>query len=148
MFRYIFCDGTYPGVPILKLEEIDGPFDVASRYDTGTSVRVAPVEVLHGKLSILGYRVGRLAYITDTNRIPEDSFASLRGLDVLVLDALRHKPHRTHFTIEEAVATAQRIGARQTYFVHMTHDILHAEEDAALPDGINLGYDGLSFLVA
>ncbi len=148
MFQYIFCDGTYPGVPRLELHPVDGPFVVRSRYGTGTAVRVEPIDVFHGALPMFGYRIGRFAYLTDTNRIPEASLARLRGLDVLVLDALRHEPHRTHFTIEEAVAMARRIGARQTYFIHMTHSILHAEEDARLPEGVNLGYDGLSFDVA
>ena len=106
---------------------------------------VIPVEVYHGEMPMFGYRLGRFAYLTDTNRIPEPSYALLEDLDVLVLDALRHKAHPTHFTIEEAVAAARRIGARQTYLIHMTHNILHAEEDARLPDGIALGYDGLSF---
>ena len=148
MFAYIFCDGTYPGVPNLSLHEVDAPFVVESRYGTGAAVRVTPLDARHGDLPILGYRIGRFAYLTDTNYLPEATLEQLHGLDVLVLDALRHRPHKTHFTIEEAVATARRIGARQTYFVHMTHDVGHAEEDARLPDGINLGYDGLSFEVA
>jgi len=147
MFRYIFDDGSYPGVPKLELKEVSEPFEVVSRYGTGASVGVVPIEVLHGDLAMFGYRIGRFAYLTDTNRIPEAAFARLHDLDVLVLDALRLRPHKTHFTIDEAVATAQRIGAKQTYFIHMTHDILHAETDAALPKGINLGYDGLSFAV-
>lgn len=147
MFQYIFVEATYPGVPNLDLHEVEGPFDVVSRYDPRLSVQVVPVEVWHGPLAMYGYRIGRFAYLTDTNRIPEHSFAQLRDLDVLVLDALRHEAHPTHFTIEEAIEIAQRVGARQTYFIHMTHSILHAEEDARLPGGINLGYDGLQFEV-
>lgn len=143
MFHYIFDDGSYPGVSKLALEVVDGPFAVRSRYGTGAAVTVTPIEVFHGALPLFGYRIGRFAYLTDTNRIPEASFALLDGLDVLVLDALRHEPHATHFTIEEAVAVARRIGARQTYFIHMTHSLLHAEEEARLPEGIHLGYDGL-----
>ena len=146
MFRYIFDDGSYPGVPQLDLRPVGGPFRVRSRYDAARSALVEPVDVFHGDLPLYGYRIGRFAYLTDTSRIPEASFARLHDLDVLVLDALRHKPHETHFTIEEAVEVARRIGARQTYFVHMTHSVLHAEEDACLPAGINLGYDGLSFI--
>ena len=149
MFRYIFDgDGSYPGIPKLKLCEIEAPFEVNSRYEPRPPVPVAPVEVYHGEMPMFGYRLGRFAYLTDTNRIPEPSYALLEDLDVLVLDALRHKTHPTHFTIEEAVAAARRIGARQTYLIHLTHNILHAEEDARLPDGIALGYDGLSFDVA
>jgi phosphoribosyl 1,2-cyclic phosphate phosphodiesterase len=145
MFRYIFTDGSYPGVPDLSLHEVDGPFEVRSRYEAGRGVPVVPVEVFHGEMPLLGYRIGHFAYLTDTSRIPEPSFGLLDDLDVLVLDALRHEPHPTHFTIEAAVATARRIGARQTYFIHMTHSILHAEEDARLPEGIALGYDDLTF---
>ena len=146
MFRYIFRDGSYPGVANLALHEVEGLFQVESRYTTDVTA-IEPIDVFHGDLPLYGYRVGRFAYLTDTSRIPEASFSRLQDLDVLVLDALRHEPHRTHFTIKEAVAVAQRIGARQTYFVHMTHSVLHAEEDVRLPEGIALGYDGLRFEV-
>ena len=145
MFTYIFCDGSYPGVPRLSLREIDGPFTVTSRYGQAGSVPVEPIDVMHGDLPAYGYRIGSFAYVTDTSHIPEESFARLEGLDVLVLDALRRKEHPTHFNFDDAVAAARRIGARQTYFIHMTHSILHAEDTARLPDGIDLGYDGLSF---
>ncbi len=144
MFRYIF-DRTYPGASLLDLCEVDGPFTVRSRYDPQAEVHVEPLRAYHGDLPVLGYRVGRFAYLTDVNRIPEATFAQLGGLDVLVLDGLRREAHPTHFTFDEAVSAAQRIGARQTYFIHMTHGALHAEIDAELPDGIALGYDGLTF---
>ncbi len=148
MFPYIFeRDGSYASAPLLDLCEVEAPFEVESRYEPRAPVRVVPVEVYHGKMPMYGYRLGRFAYLTDTNRIPEPSYALLEDLDVLVLDALRHQAHPTHFTIEEAVDAAHRIGARQTYLIHLTHNILHAEEDARLPDGIALGYDGLSFNV-
>lgn len=147
MFHYIFADGSYPGVSKLELREVAGPFDVTSRYGTEAPVTVTPIEVFHGALPLFGYRIGRFAYLTDTNCIPEESYAHLQDLDVLVLDALRHEPHATHYTIAEAVAVAQRIGARATYFIHMTHSLLHAEEDARLPEGIHLGYDGLQVAV-
>lgn len=145
MFPYIFCDRSYPGVPHLELREVQAPFEVANRYEEGMLVAVTPIEVFHGELPLYGYRIGRFAYLTDTSHIPEHSFAQLEGLDVLVLDALRHEPHPTHFTFDEAIAAAQRIGARQTYFVHMTHSVLHAEDEAGLPEGMALGYDGLRF---
>ncbi|HET6567060.1 MAG TPA: MBL fold metallo-hydrolase [Rhodothermales bacterium] len=146
-FWYIFKDRSYPGVANLSLCEIETSFDVESRYGTGASVHVEPVDVYHGELAMYGYRIGRFAYLTDVNRIPEHTYERLRGLDVLVLDALRHEPHLTHFSIDEAVEAARRIGARQTYFVHMTHSVLHAPEDAQLPGGMALAYDGLSFEV-
>jgi phosphoribosyl 1,2-cyclic phosphate phosphodiesterase len=143
-FDYIFKDGTYPGLPRVYLHEVDGPFLVESRYGTGAFLEVTPIDVYHGKLPMYGYRIGRFAYLTDTNHLPEISFDLLHGLDVLILDALRTESHPTHFSFDEAVAVARRIGARQTYFIHMTHSVLHAEIDATLPDGIALGYDGLS----
>ena len=87
--------------------------------------------------------MGRFAYLTDCNRIPDESWALLDDLDVLVLDALRERPHPTHFSLSEALATAARIGAARTYFTHMCHDLPHAPTCARLPDGITLAYDGL-----
>lgn len=147
-FDYIFKDGTYPGLPRLNLREVDGPFTVESRYGTTPALAVTPVEVYHGNLPMYGYRIGRFAYLTDTNRLPEASYDLLHDLEVLVLDALRTAPHPTHFSFDEAVAVARRIGARQTYFIHMTHSVLHAEIDATLPDGIALGHDGLSLEIS
>ncbi len=148
-FYYIFGDDRYSGAALLQLKTANGPFHIQSRYNPSShSVQVEPVEIKHGNLPALGYRIGNFAYLTDTSHIPERSYEKLKGLDVLVLDALRRKPHFKHFTIEQATEVAQRIGARQTYFTHMTHTVLHAEENARLPDGIELGYDGLSFSVA
>lgn len=145
-FPYIFKDGTYPSVPRLTLEPVEKPFTVHSRYEDA-SVQVIPISVQHGDLPIYGFRIGRFAYLTDTSHIPEESYALLKNLDVLILDGLRHRPHRTHFSISEATAVAQRVGARETYFTHITHDVLHQEVEASLPPRIHLGYDGLSFKV-
>lgn len=142
-FPYIFRDGSYPGVPNLDLIPVTSPFRVESRYGLEASVEIKPIEVLHGSMVLYGYRIGRFAYLTDTSAIPEAAFEQLTGLDVLVLDALRHEPHPTHFSFDEAMAAAQRIGARATYFVHMTHSILHAEEERRLPQHMHLAYDGL-----
>jgi phosphoribosyl 1,2-cyclic phosphate phosphodiesterase len=101
-----------------------------------------PIPLMHGELPILGFRVGRLAYCTDVSEIPEPSFALLEGLDVLVLDALQHKKHTTHFSVEEAVEAARRIGARQTLFTHIAHALGHEATNRALPDGMRLAYDG------
>ncbi len=150
MFPYIFVHDRYKAAPRLELHEVDpgSAFPIRSRYGTGAEARVTPIHIFHGVEPILGYRIGRFAYLTDTSRLPEAAYAQLEDLDVLVLDALRREPHPTHFSIDEAVAVARRIGARQTYFVHLTHDLLHAEEDARLPEGIHLGYDGLTLQVA
>ena len=145
--EYIFRSEPYPGAPNLELRRARSgqAFRVVSRYENDASVRVTPIEAYHGELPVLGYRVGDFAYLTDINRIPDRSWAHLQDLDVLVLDALRPTKHRTHFSFDEAVDVAQRLDPRQTYFIHMTHNALHAEACAALPDGIDLGYDGLTF---
>ncbi len=114
-------------------------------------VRVTPLKLMHGKLPILGFRFDHpgdpgslpLAYCTDVSHIPDDTRPHLDGTRTLVLDALRHKPHPTHLTVEQAVAEAHRIGAEKTYFVHMAHDVSHAETAAQLPEGIQLAHDGL-----
>jgi phosphoribosyl 1,2-cyclic phosphate phosphodiesterase len=147
MFRYIFQDGTYPGVAKLEMREVSGPIAIQGRYNPERSVTVTPLEVYHGAMPVLGFRIGRFAYITDTNKIPASCLPTLEDLDVLVLDALRHEPHRSHFTIAQAIEAAQEIGPRQTYFTHMTHHILHEEEDARLPEGMALAYDTQSFVV-
>lgn len=122
--------------PHLIPRTIDGPFEIA-----GT--RWTPISLFHGDLPVLGFRIGRLAYCTDVSRIPEESFELLRDLDVLVLDALQHKTHVTHFSVAEAIEAARRIGAGQTYFTHIAHALPHEATNAHLPDGIRLSHDGL-----
>lgn len=141
---YIFGPDRYPSAPRLKLHGVTSPFEVVSRYGAGGSVEVVPIEVHHGDLPIYGYRIGRFAYLTDANRVPEASYEKLQGVSVLIIDALRHEPHPSHFTFDEAIQAARRIGARAAYFIHMTHSILHARDDETLPEGIHLGYDGLT----
>jgi phosphoribosyl 1,2-cyclic phosphate phosphodiesterase len=138
MFAYVFNPLTPKGggVPDLALVGIDGPFIVDAQ-------RIVPVPLLHGKRSILGFRFNDFAYLTDCSAIPEASWPLLEGVDVLVLDALRNRPHPTHFTVEEAVAVARRIAPRRTYFTHMCHDLQHAATCARLPERIELAYDGL-----
>lgn len=137
IFSYAFDPPAFQGggIPEVSLHPIDGPLTVQG-------LDVIPVPVMHGPTPVLGFRVGRFAYLTDCNAIPDASFALLQGLDVLVLDALRHKPHPTHFSLSEAVAVATRIGARQTYFTHICHDLPHAATNAALPAGMALAFDG------
>jgi len=144
MFGYIFRDGSYPGVPKLRLEAVDTPFSVSSRDSDDVKIEVTPIPAVHGDTEVFGYRIGRFAYITDVSAIPESSMPLLDGLDVLVLDALRHDPHPMHQTIAAATDTAIRVGAGHTYFIHMTHSVLHAEEDALLPECVSLAYDGLT----
>jgi len=146
-YDYIFGEDRYPGAPRVTLHDVDAPFRIHSRYGEAASVRVIPLELYHGDLMVYGYRVGRFAYLTDVSRIPEATFAQLDDLDVLVLDALRPESHPTHFSFDEAVSVAQQIGARQTYFIHMTHNVRHADADASLPAGIKLAHDGLTVCV-
>ncbi len=116
--------------------DVAGPFSVAGRT-------FIPVPLRHGTLPILGYRLGAFAYLTDCSEIPEPSWALLRGLDVLVLDGLRRRPHSTHFHIDRAVEIAGQIGATRTYFTHMSHDLAHAATCAELPPAMSLAHDGL-----
>lgn len=125
------------GVPMLQTHIIDSePFDVCG-------IQVQPIPMMHGKMAVNGYRVGRFAYCTDTNFIPDSSLTLLENLDILILDALRYHPHPTHFTVEEAIRMAQRIGARETYFTHIAHEIRHADLENDLPEGVFLSFDGL-----
>jgi phosphoribosyl 1,2-cyclic phosphate phosphodiesterase len=98
--------------------------------------------LLHGRFQVLGFRVGNVAYCTDTNHIPDESWRHLRGLDVLILDCLRPRPHSTHFGLDEAVEVAQRVGAQRTLFTHISHELEHEATNASLPPGIELAYDG------
>ena len=138
IFSYAFDDGKPRGggIPSLRLWTIGGPFCLAGQ-------EVVPVPVWHGDRLILGYRLGGLAYLTDCNRIPDSSLALLGGLKVLVLDALRRRPHPTHFNLEQAIAMARRIGAATTYLTHLTHDFGHAATTVELPEGVALAHDGL-----
>jgi phosphoribosyl 1,2-cyclic phosphate phosphodiesterase len=136
-FAYAFEPGEEGGgKPRLELLAIDGHFEAA-----GLATTVVPVR--HGSLEVFGYRWGDFAYVTDCSHIPEPSYRLLDGLRCLVLGALRHRPHSTHFSIQEAIAAARRIGARRTVFTHMSHEVDFASTDAELPPGIELGHDGL-----
>ncbi|MHB8998718.1 MAG: MBL fold metallo-hydrolase, partial [Thermoanaerobaculia bacterium] len=137
-FSYIWNDSQPGGgKPQLDLREIDGPFEHAG-------VAITPIPVRHGDWTILGFRIGSFAYITDTNGIPESSIEMLQGVTTLALDGLRLNPkHPTHYTIDEAIAAARRIAARETWLIHLTHDIDHATVDASLPESFRLAYDGL-----
>lgn len=122
--------------PHLVPRLIDGPFQIHGLTWT-------PISLFHGELPVLGFRVGRLAYCTDVSRIPDESFALLQDLDVLVLDGLQFKTHPTHFSIEQAIHAAQRIGAPNTYLTHIAHAVSHQETSRLLPAGIHLAHDGL-----
>ncbi len=138
-FAYAFEEGQEGGgKPQIELLPIDdSPFVLLG-------AEVVPVPVRHGELEVFGYRFGAFAYVTDVSFIPEESFTRLAGVDVLVLGALRFRPHPTHFSIPEAIVAAQRIGARRTLFTHLAHDVDHTNP-GELPPGIELAHDGLVF---
>lgn len=140
VYEYVYIEAIQQGGGLPKFKNII--IEPGKRFQV-QAFTVTPIEIFHGKLPILGYRINNLAYLTDCSYIPEASFAYLKNLDVLVLDALRHRPHPTHFSVSEAVDAAQRIGARQTYFIHLTHKLEHETTNALLPPTIQLAYDGL-----
>lgn len=137
---YCFGNHLYPGVPQLTLHET-APHQPLQIGD----MRVMPIEVFHGDLPILGFRIGTLAYITDMKTIADTELPYLQGIDTLMVNALRwEKPHHSHQLISEAISFAQRLHARRTYLIHLTHDIgLHEEANKRLPSGIHFAYDGL-----
>lgn len=137
-FAYAFSDKKYPGVPEIDLNIIDErPFEI------GTAA-FQPIRVFHLNLPVFGFRIGNFAYITDANFIPEEEFEKLKNLDVLVLNALRREKHPSHFTLEEAIAVAKRINAKETWFTHISHQLgLHSEVCEELPENMHLAYDGL-----
>jgi phosphoribosyl 1,2-cyclic phosphate phosphodiesterase len=139
-FSYVFNPPNEKGggIPQLSLTTINGRFNIGS-------VGIQPVPIFHGSRPILGFRFGSFAYLTDCSRLADDAWEMLGDLDVLILDALRHRPHPTHFTVAEALQVAERIKPRQTYFTHICHDLPHAATNASLPAGVELAYDGLTF---
>jgi phosphoribosyl 1,2-cyclic phosphate phosphodiesterase len=139
IFSYAFKGYNFPGgIPKLEVNVVEEKFMVRG-------IPVEPIPIQHGNWIIFGFRIGDFAYLTDCNGIPGTSMDKLRNLKILVLDALRIRKHPTHFHLEEAIANARRIHANHTYFTHLSHDIEHSAVDRTLPDGINLGYDGLNF---
>ena len=136
-FKYIF-EADYPGVPRVQLQRIaEEPFAIGD-------ARWWPLPVFHHKLPVLGFRIGGLAYITDANQLSPLALERLEGVDVLVLNALRRESHLSHFTLEQALEWASKIGARQTYFTHISHQLgFHESVNAELPDGVALAHDGL-----
>ncbi|MCQ2257207.1 MAG: MBL fold metallo-hydrolase [Bacteroidaceae bacterium] len=124
---------------IKELEEMKRVDDGSGVYD----VEIMPLRVMHGKLPILGFRIQNFVYITDMKSIPEDEFEYLQGVDYLIVNGLRHKEHPSHQTIEDAISFSRKIGAKETWLIHMSHHIKpHAEEEKCLPEGIHLAYDG------
>jgi phosphoribosyl 1,2-cyclic phosphate phosphodiesterase len=142
MFSYIFEPPQQRGggLPQLSLFRIGGTFTLGG-------VEIVPVPLLHGALPILGFRIGTFAYLTDCNHIPDASWPLLDGVRTVIVDALRHRRHSTHFSVAEAIEVVTRLGAERAYFTHICHDLPHAETCAQLPAGVELAYDGLVLTV-
>ena len=136
-FAYIFeSNDEGGGIPRIHLYPVGGPFSIGGEA-------IVPVPVWHGRREILGFRVRDFAYLTDCSGIPDASWPLLEGLHTVVIDALRHRPHPTHFTVEQALAVSARLGPRRTWLTHICHDLPHEATNAALPIGVELAYDGL-----
>ena len=136
---YCFTQMKYPGVPGISLHEVQPflPFKVKN-------TEVLPIRVMHGDLPILGFRIGNLGYVTDMKTMPQESYDALKGLDVLIMNALHVYEHPTHQSIQQAIENSLRIGAKETYFIHMSHHAgLHAVTEAHFPPHIHFAYDGL-----
>ena len=137
-FAYIFeATDEGGGIPKIDLHHVDGAFTIG-----GTPI--VPVPVLHGRRLILGYRLGGFAYLTDCSEIPNQSWPLLAGLDTLVIDALRHRPHSSHFTVAGALAVVERLAPRRAVLTHICHDLAHEATGATLPAGVEMAYDGLT----
>jgi phosphoribosyl 1,2-cyclic phosphate phosphodiesterase len=143
MFAYVFEAPRQKGGGLPQLSI----FRIAGRFSLG-GAEIVPVPLFHGNLPVLGFRVGAFAYLTDCNAIPDDSWALLAGVRTIILDALRHRPHSTHFSVGEALDVAARLGVERTYLTHICHDLGHAATNAQLPAGVELAYDGLVLEIA
>lgn len=141
-FSYAFSDAPYPGAPVIKLHNLlDEPFEIEG-------LQITPIPVEHGNWPVLGFRINNVAYVTDVNRIPTNSLELLKDLDTLILGVLHRKPHHSHFHLEEGIRVAKQIGAKQTYFTHISHQMGLAKDVAnELPDGIQLAHDGLAIQI-
>lgn len=138
-FDYAFTQNRYPGVPEINLRSIftGRPFRVGD-------MDIQPIEGLHYRMPVTGFRIGPLAYLTDFNHIEQSEIDRLRGVDTLVINALRHEKHISHYSLPEAMEVCRQVGARENYFTHMSHQIgLHQIVSQTLPDGYHFAYDGL-----
>lgn len=140
-FSYIFSGINYPGIPRVILHDIPNEEIIVQ------GVSVLPIRAMHYKLPVFGFRIGDFTYITDAKTISEEEKLKIKGSKILVLNALRKEEHISHFTLEEAIALAQELGAESTYFTHISHQLgLHDEVQAELPEGMFLAYDGLKLI--
>lgn len=142
-FDYVFSGANYPGIPEIDLHEISN-----SAFLIDNEIEVIPIEVLHYKLPVMGYRIQDFTYITDANYISDSEIEKIKSSKILVLNALRKEKHISHFTFEEAIELAEKIGAEKTYFTHISHQLgLHDDVSKELPENIFLAYDGLKISI-
>jgi len=137
IFAYAFEPSSYPGVPRIIPKSIDGEFELFE-------LQIEPIEVMHGSLPVTSFKIGSFAYVTDCNLIPEGACTKLKGLDVLVIDALRFKKHPTHMTLDQALNYIERLKPRRALLTHISHDIKHSETSEHLPENVEIAYDGLT----
>ena len=136
-YHYIFAYHEFPGLPEAELHTVDGPFEV-------DGVEVVPIKAMHKDLPVLGFRIGKLAYITDANYIAPEEMEKLRGVDVMVLNALRKEKHFSHYCLAEALEVIAKVAPKKAYLTHISHEMgLHAEVQQELPENVFLAYDGL-----
>ncbi len=138
-FSYIFENANYPGIPQININTINAwePFEI-------NGLKITPIRLLHYKMEVLGFRIGDFTYITDANFIEPEELAKASGSKALVLNALRHEPHISHYTLAQAMEVAGTVQPGETYFTHISHQLgLHDDIDAGLPAGMHLAYDGL-----
>lgn len=141
-FAYIFAKEKYPGIPEVDLYDVDD-----SVFNIGDLI-IEPINVMHYKLPVKGYRFRDFAYITDANFIAETEKNKLRSLQVLVLNTLRQEPHISHFTLEEALALVKELQPRKAYFTHISHQLgTHEEVSRLLPENVELAVDGLQIII-
>lgn len=142
---YCFAENRYPGVPSIELAPVEPFIPFWIRGNEGKTVEVLPLRVMHARMPILGYRIGKMAWITDLSEMPEDSLEALEGAEVLIMNALRHEPHLSHQTLDGALKRIEQIGPRMAYLIHMSHHMgLHDVVEAELPPHVHLAYDGLA----
>ena len=141
-FGYVLREPSdFWDLPVLRIKSIDEPFVLFG-------VKITPIPLMHGRSHIFGYRIGNCAYMTDVSEIPESSFKLLKDLDVILLDCLREQSHPTHINIEQSLAYISRIQAKQSYMIHMTHELEYATLTNKLPKNVFVGFDGLKLQIS
>ena len=139
-YHYIFADKKYPGVPNVNLSIIEN-----SKFEIDTGIEIEPIEVLHYKLPVFGFRIGDISYITDAKRISEKEKEKIKGSNILIINALRREPHMSHFNLDEALAFIEEVNPNHAYLTHISHLFgTHNEIEKELPGNVHLAYDGLS----